>query len=146
MIRAAKGGRIDSGVVADTLLAFMVRLVGMYRRFVRKGVHAPSDPCAHPDFDEAAFVADAPLATQPFLKTLRGSQLFEVWLRRHVEMGEAERALSAFERAVAATPPAHLGGANPLWAVDLPPAEEKVKMSRSEAVRAKAATPRCDSH
>jgi hypothetical protein len=73
--------------VSDALLSFMVKLLGHYRRHVRKGCGEAN--AIHPDFDEEAFLADAPASTTPFLELLRASQLFEVWLRHHVDMDSA---------------------------------------------------------
>ena len=136
VIKAAKGGRVDNGAVADALLGFMVRLLGGYRSFVRpagSGGAASNGHAIHPDFDEEAFLCDAPVAAQPFLQTLRGSQLFEVWLRHHLEMDAPARELSAFERAVRATPPEEFG-AQAAWA------SEPLPVEKSKGVRAGAAT------
>ena len=107
LVKAAKegNGRVDDRVVADTLLTFMVRLLGNYRRFVRAGAGASSaadaggsagggsaagaaqsgaqqhveEHCIHPDFDEEGFLADAPPSTESFLREMRNTQHFEVW-------------------------------------------------------------------
>ena len=108
LVRQAKAGRMDNGAVAETVLQTMVRLLGSYRRYLRPGGGGASG--AHPDFDEDAFIGDAPAASQPFLRAMRTAQLFEVWIGRHAAMSESERGLSAFERTIAATPPEELGG------------------------------------
>ena len=107
--KATKAGRMDNGAVAEAVLATLVRLLGSYRRYVRKGGGGASG--CHPDFDEEAFIGNAPPSAQEFLRAMRSAQLFEVWLGSHVEMSEAQRKLSAFERAVASTPAEELGGA-----------------------------------
>ena len=62
----------------------MVRLLGHYRRHVRPG--GGGADAIHPDFDEAAFLSDAPGEAPSFLRLMRGSQHFEVWLGEHVPM------------------------------------------------------------
>ena len=128
------GGRVDDNAVADAILAFMVRLLGAYRRFVKPG--AGGNDGIHKDFDETAFLNDAPESVRPFLRTLRASQLFEVWLGHHVEMEDSARGLSAFEQKVAETPSDQLGG-NATWVNEPLPVEEKEK--KSAASRAASA-------
>ena len=69
---------------------------------------------------------------------MRASQLFEVWLRSHVDMpdgdGPGGRDRSSFERAVARCDPAELGSAR--LADDLPPPEKSSLSDRAAALKA----------
>ena len=109
---------IDNAAVADAVLGLMARLLGTYRRFLRpkpdtagggNGDSGGSEQhCIHPAFDEERFVVEAAPSVQPFLRTMRGSQLFEVFVRTHVELSDDERQRSPFEIAVRQTPPEEL--------------------------------------
>jgi hypothetical protein len=108
-VKQAKTGRLDNAAVAEAVLDFMVRLLGAYGRFVQRGLGGSG---VHADFDEDAFVTTAPPPAQPFLRAMRSSQLFEVFVRDHVDMPPEQRENSSFERAVRRCPPADLGGAS----------------------------------
>ena len=54
-------------------------------------------------FDETGFLEGAPEAVRPFLKELRASQLFEVFIQAHVELPAEARPPRASPRA--ASPP-----------------------------------------
>ena len=54
-------------------------------------------------FDETGFLEGAPEAVRPFLKELRASQLFEVFIQTHIE-------LPAEARPPRASPPALVVG------------------------------------
>ena len=95
--------------VAKAVLGTIVRLLGAYKQFVKRGLGNKEG--VHTDFDEDGFIKFAPEPAQKFLRAMRGSQLFEVWVCQHVDMSEEQRALSSFERLVAKCPAHELGGA-----------------------------------
>ena len=101
LARLLKGrSRLDNAAISEAALIFMSRLLGSYRRFVRPGAGAGADVAIHPDFDEEGFVRDAPPSVQPFLRAMRSSQLFEVFISHQISLSPAGRLSSAFERAV----------------------------------------------
>ena len=55
-------------------------------------------------FDETGFLEGAPEAVRPFLKELRASQLFEVFIQAHVELPAEARPPRAAPRRLAPNP------------------------------------------
>jgi len=109
--KAAKDEKrtVSDDDVAKAVLGTMVRLLGAYQQFVKRGLGNKEG--VHTDFDEDGFIKFAPEPAQKFLRAMRGSQLFEVWVCQHVDMSEEQRALSSFERLLAKCPANELGGA-----------------------------------
>ena len=123
-LKAARSSRLDNHAVGDAALGMLAQLFGHYRPHVRtaQGGDAsrarPRPGELHAAFDEEGFFDAAPVAYQPFLRSLRESQLFAAFVNERVEEvlsegGEAAggpRAPSAFERACRAARQAQPAG------------------------------------
>ena len=98
----------------SSLLCTAVHLIAAlsHRRFVRPGPAGASAACMHPDFDDEAFICDAPASVQPLSAR---DALFTALRSLHTPADLPEPRSAPHQHLRACSRPAHKGGRGRWW-------------------------------